>query len=63
MHKEYKSPLSKMMITKIDKDDIKKQGYLKNQILVIDLNDNRLNWNERSILEKIGDRFYKRQCH
>ena len=58
MHKKYQSPLAKMQPKKMDLEKIKKQGWNKDKILVINVEDDRLSWPEREILKQIGNRIY-----
>jgi len=55
----YRSPLGKLQINdKPDPELVKKQGWKEQKILVISLEDERLDWFEQQILQNIGDRFY-----
>jgi len=59
MHRKYQSPLGRMQPEKIDPEKLKQQGWKENGILVVNVNDNRLNWPEREIIKQIGTKIYK----
>jgi len=59
MHRKYQSPLGRMQPEKIDPEKIKKQGWKENGILVVNVNDDRLNWPEKEIIKQIGTKIYK----
>lgn len=59
MHKQYQSPLGKIQAKQIDQEKIKKQAFENDGILVININDERLNWPEKEIIKQIGNRIYK----
>lgn len=59
MHRKYQSPLSKMQPTQIDQERLKKQAFEKDGILVVNVNDDRLNWPEKEIIKQIGNKIYK----
>lgn len=42
--------------TSIDADAIKHRAYLDQRIVVLSLDDPRLNWHERELLKQMGDR-------
>ena len=48
-----------MQPEKIDPEKIKKQGWKENGILVVNVNDDRLNWPEKEIIKQIGTKIYK----
>lgn len=58
MHKKYQSPLARMQPTKIDLERVKKQGWSKDGILVINVEDERLSWPEKEIIKQIGNRIH-----
>jgi len=41
-----------------DKESIKRAGFHEQRILVVSLDDQRLSWLEREMLEQIGARLY-----
>ncbi len=59
MHRKYQSPLGRMQPEKIDPEKLKKQGWKENGILVVNVNDDRLNWPEKEIIKQIGTKIYK----
>ena len=59
MHRKYQSPLGRIQPKKIDPEKIKKQGWKENGILVVNVNDDRLNWPEKEIIKQIGTKIYK----
>ena len=50
------SPLSTYRVLR---EKIKKQGWKENGILVVNVNDDRLNWPEKEIIKQIGTKIYK----
>lgn len=58
MQKDYQSPLGKMQPTKIDLEKVKKEGWNKEGILVVKIDDDRLSWPEKEIIKQIGNKIY-----
>jgi len=58
MQKNYQSPLGKMQPTKIDLEKVKKEGWNKDGILVVKIDDERLSWPEKEIIKQIGNKIY-----
>jgi hypothetical protein len=58
MQKDYQSPLGKMQLTKIDLEKVKKEGWNKEGILVVKIDDERLSWPEKEIIKQIGNKIY-----
>ena len=58
MQKDYQSPLGKMQPTKIDLEKVKKEGWNKEGILVVKIDDERLSWPEKEIIKQIGNKIY-----
>ena len=58
MKKDYQSPLGKMQPTKIDLEKVKKEGWNKEGILVVKIDDERLSWPEKEIIKQIGNKIY-----
>ena len=54
----YRCPLGNLQPTTPDLDAIKREGWRDQQILVISPDDTRLDWVERELLRRIGDRLY-----
>ena len=61
MHRKYQSPLGKLQPKKIDPEQLKKKGWEENGILVVNADDNRLNWVEKEIVKQIGDKIYNKK--
>ena len=59
MHRKYQSPLGRLQPEKIDPEKLKQQGWKENGILVVNVNDDRLNWPEKEIIKQIGTKIYK----
>ena len=47
MHRKYRSPLAKLQPQEVDFEQVKKRGWEQDGILVVNVNDDRLNWPER----------------
>jgi len=58
MQKDYQSPLGKMQPTKIDLEKVKKEGWNKEGILVVKIDDERLSWPEKEIIKQIRNKIY-----
>jgi len=58
MQKDYQSPLGKMQPTKVDLEKVKKEGWNKEGILVVKIDDERLSWPEKEIIKQIGNKIY-----
>jgi len=55
----YRCPLGRLQANqKPDPEDVKKQGWKEQRILVISPEDERLDWYEQQLLRNIGDRLY-----
>ena len=55
----YRSPLGRFMPEpRRDPEAIKRDGWLDQHILVISPEDARLDWSERDLLRRIGNRLY-----
>ena len=52
------SSLGKLQPKKMDIDHVKRKGWQKDGILVIDINNPKLSWPDRELLKQIGNRFY-----
>ena len=59
MHKKYQSPLGRIQPEKIDPEKLKRQAFEKDGILVVSINDDRLNWPEKEIIKQIGNKIYQ----
>ena len=58
MQKDYQSHLGKIQPTKIDLEKVKKEGWNKEGILVVKIDDERLSWPEKEIIKQIGNKIY-----
>ena len=43
---------------RLSSEDIKKQGWHVEGVLVVDADDERLTWPERQLIRQLGDRLY-----
>jgi hypothetical protein len=57
----YRCPLGRLQPTRPDVDAIKRDGWRDQGILVVSLDDERLDWIERELVKRIGERLYGRQ--
>ncbi len=56
--KGYRSPLASMQATKPDPEKVKRNGWRDDGILVINIEDERLGWLDKSYLDELGNRLY-----
>ena len=54
----YQSPLGRMQPTPVDLDAVKQRGWQDQHILVVSENDERLDFFERQLIRRIGERLY-----
>jgi hypothetical protein len=54
----YQSPLGRMQPTPVDLDAVKQRGWQDQNILVISESDERLDFFERQLIRRIGERLY-----
>ncbi len=54
----YQSPLGRMQPTPVDLDAVKQRGWQDQQILVVAESDERLDFFERQLIRRIGERLY-----
>lgn len=54
----YRCPLAKIIPTKVDPEEIKRKGWQDQKILVINVDDPRLDWVQRGFVKQIGERLY-----
>jgi hypothetical protein len=61
----YRCPLGRLQPNRPDVDVIKRDGWRNQGILVVSLDDERLDWIERELVKRIGERLYGRlgDCH
>lgn len=51
-------PLGKFQTTQIDPEQIKRDGWQQQGILVVSQDDTRLDWVQRETVRQIGNRLY-----
>lgn len=54
----YRCPLGKMLPVPMDAEKVKKEGWADHRILVIALDDKRLDFFQRETVKQIGDKLY-----
>jgi hypothetical protein len=54
----YQSPLGRLQPTVTDLDSIKQRGWRDQNILVVNAADERLDYLERELVQRIGERLY-----
>ena len=54
----YQSPLGRLQPTVTDLDSIKQRGWRDQNILVVSAEDQRLDYLERELVRRIGERLY-----
>lgn len=54
----YRCPLARLIPETPDTEDIKREGWQEQRILVVSLDDDRLDWAQREFLKKIGESLY-----
>ncbi len=54
----YRCPLGRLHPERTDPEIIKRDGWREEGILVISPDDDRLDWIERELVERIGERLY-----
>lgn len=54
----YQSALGRAQPEAMDTEAIKQHGWREQRILVVQLTDERLDWLEREIVRRIGERLY-----
>lgn len=55
---KYRSPLGRMIPESLDTEEIKRRGYREDGIVVIDLNNDRLDVIEREVIRQWAERRY-----
>ncbi len=58
----YPSPLGRMQPVTLDVERTKREGWQNEQLLVISPADQRLDFLERQLIERIGNRLYGFKC-
>ena len=54
----YRCPLGRMQPTVTDLDSVKQRGWRDQNILVVNAEDKRLDYLERELVRRIGERLY-----
>jgi len=57
-HPHYRCPLGRLQSSRPDPETIKREGWREEGILVISPDDERLDWAERELVKRIGERLY-----
>lgn len=55
--------LGRMQGTRQDVEQVKRDGWLEQSILVVSATDSRLNWIEQEQIRLIGEKLYGRHAH
>jgi hypothetical protein len=53
-----KSPLGKLIPTRMDTEKIKSEAWHDNGWLVVHVDDSKLNWMEQQVVKNIGEKLY-----
>jgi hypothetical protein len=59
----YSSPLGRMQPEPMDLDAVKQRGWQDQHILVVSEGDERLDFAERQLIRRIGERLYGKPRH
>ncbi len=54
----YRCPLGRLQPNTTDPEAVKRDGWQAQQILVVSIEDRRLDWTERELIRRIGERLY-----
>lgn len=57
----YRSSLASMQAPQMDAESVKRTGWAEQQILVVALNDERLDWVRREQVRQLGEYLYGRK--
>lgn len=57
-HSPYRCPLGRLQPERIDVEAVKQRGWLEEHILVVCASDTRLDFIERELIRRIGERLY-----
>lgn len=55
--------LGRLQSERPDPEDVKRNGWRQQQILVVSASDNRLNWIEREQVRQLGEKLYGTRSH
>ena len=58
---QYRCPLGDLQPTTPDLDDVKREGWRNDHILVVSEHDERLDWIEKQFVRRLGDRLYGKE--
>ena len=56
----YRCPLGRLLPNTTEPEEVKRHGWQAQQILVVSIEDRRLDWTERELIRRIGQRLYGR---
>jgi hypothetical protein len=56
----YHCPLGRLLPDTTDPEAVKRDGWQAQHILVVSIEDGRLDWTERELIRRIGQRLYGR---
>ncbi len=59
---QYRCPLDRTT-SRVDPDSIKREGWREQHILVVEANDDRLDFVEREFVRRLGERLYGGKRH
>ena len=54
----YRCPLGRLQPETLDVEAVKPRGWREQRLLVVCLDDDRLDWMERELIRRIGERLY-----
>ncbi|WP_297834636.1 hypothetical protein [Thermomonas sp.] len=54
----YRCPLGRLQPESMDVEAVKRRGWREQRLLVVSLEDARLDWMERELIRQIGERLY-----
>ena len=54
----YRCPLGNIQPTRMDAEEVKREGWRQHAILVVALHDHRLSWMQREFIKQIGEDLY-----
>ncbi|WP_062196847.1 hypothetical protein [Caldimonas taiwanensis] len=56
--RHYRCPLGRLQPEPMDVEAVKRRGWREQRLLVVSLDDDRLDWMERELIRRIGERLY-----
>jgi len=54
----YRCPLARLQPEPMDVEAVKRRGWREQRLLVVSPDDDRLDWAERELIRRIGERLY-----